>query len=64
MFAVLYPLILIVAIGWHRLRDKDRQGVIALPPDDPEEREALARDRDVSAVENGDGAVQSWAARS
>ncbi|KAG8906784.1 hypothetical protein FRB99_006161 [Tulasnella sp. 403] len=63
LVAVLYPLSFIVAMAWHRLRQKDREGVIALPPDDPEQRERVAEERVAENNErpsNGDGAAQVW----
>jgi len=62
LFAVLYPLCWLVSIAWHRLREKDKEGVIALPPDDPEARQEVARERADSPLPD-DGAAQAWAAR-
>jgi len=66
LIAVLYPLCWIVSIAWHRLRQKDKEGVIALPPDDPEQRNEVARERVEEAqtdLLSDDGAAQVWADR-
>ncbi|KAG8892875.1 hypothetical protein FRC01_013903, partial [Tulasnella sp. 417] len=59
LVAVLYPLVWITGLAWHRLREKDKQAAIALPPEDPEAREELARARAEDAPP--DGAAQAWA---
>ncbi|KAG9047926.1 hypothetical protein FS837_001182 [Tulasnella sp. UAMH 9824] len=60
LVAVLYPLVWITGLAWHRLREKDKQAAaIALPPEDPQAREELARARAEGTPP--DGAAQAWA---
>ncbi|KAG8893447.1 hypothetical protein FRC00_010513, partial [Tulasnella sp. 408] len=77
LVAVLYPLVWITGLAWHRLREKGELRVlwaplpsprpatnkqaaaIALPPEDPQAREELARAR--AEATPPDGAAQAWA---
>ncbi|KAG9000648.1 hypothetical protein FRB90_011774 [Tulasnella sp. 427] len=61
LVAVLYPLVWITSLAWHRLREKDKQAAIALPPEDPQAREELARARAEDPDMPDDGAARAWA---